>query len=127
MLSNWSSSGNDKEESQECYCGMITYLRTSWTKTLQNSLLMNGFVSGSGWAKLIVSCPFQFGSLKHSGYGTSDLKCVSRSGVVECGASVNTPLPLASFVFSDCPIGSVFVSPTFGLMTTPPLLGLVTG
>jgi hypothetical protein len=46
---------------------------------------------------------------------------------VECGASVNTPLPLASFVFSNCPIGSVFVSPTFELMTTPPLLGLATG
>jgi len=46
---------------------------------------------------------------------------------LECGVSVNTPLPLASFSFSSCPIGAVFVSPTFELMTTPPLLGLVTG
>jgi hypothetical protein len=56
-----------------------------------------------------------------------DLLCASRNFVVECGASVNTPLPLASFVFSNCPIGSVFVFPTFGSMITPPLLGLVTG
>jgi len=88
---------------------------------------MNGFVSGSGWTKFIVSCPFQLGSLRHSGYGTLGLKCVSRSGVVQCSASVNTPLPLASFIFSNCPTDSVFISPTFGLMTTPPLLGLVTG
>jgi hypothetical protein len=83
-------------------------------------------VSGSGWAKFIVSCPFQLGSLRLSGYDTSGLKCTSRNYVVECGASVNTLLPLVSFVFSNCHIGSVFVSPTFGLMTTPPLLGLVT-
>jgi len=95
-----------------------------FSQTLQNPLLMNRFVSGSGWAKFIVSCPF--GSLRLRGYGTSGLKCASRNCVVECGASVNTPLPLASFVLSNCPIGSVFVSPTFGLMTTPPLLGFVT-
>jgi hypothetical protein len=83
----------------------------------QNSLLMNGFVSSSGWAKFIVLCPF--GSLRLRGYGTSGLKCASRNFVVECGASINTPLPLASFVFSNGPIGSVFVPPTFGLMTTP--------
>jgi hypothetical protein len=79
----------------------------------QNSLLMNGFVSSSGWAKFIVLCPF--GSLRLRGYGI----CASRNFVVECGASINTPLPLASFVFSNGPIGSVFVPPTFGLMTTP--------
>jgi hypothetical protein len=98
-----------------------------FSQTRQNSLLMNGFVSGNGWAKFIVSCPFQLGSLRHSGYGTSGLKCASRNCVVECGASVNTPLPLARFSFSNCPIGSVFVSPTFGSMTTPPLLGFTTG
>jgi len=98
-----------------------------FSQTPQNSLLMNGFVSGSGWAKFIVSYPFQLGSLRLRGYSTSGLKCASRNRVVECGTSVNTPLPLASFVFSNCPIGSVFVSPTFGLMTTPPLLGLETG
>jgi hypothetical protein len=47
--------------------------------------------------------------------------------VLECGVSVNTHLSLASLVFSNCPIGSVFVSLTFGSMTTPPLLGLITG
>jgi len=32
MSSNWSSLGNGNEESlRECYCGMKTYLRTSWT------------------------------------------------------------------------------------------------
>jgi len=98
-----------------------------FSQTHQNSLLINGLVSGSGWTKFIVSCPFQLGSLRLRGYGTSGLKCASRNFVVECGASVNTPLPLASFFFSSCPIGSVFVSPTCGLMTTPPLLGFVTG
>jgi hypothetical protein len=32
MSSSWPSLGNDKEESGECYCGMRTYLKTSWTK-----------------------------------------------------------------------------------------------
>jgi hypothetical protein len=36
-----------------------------FSQTHQNSLLMNGFVSGSGWAKFIVSCPF--GSLRLRG------------------------------------------------------------
>jgi hypothetical protein len=97
------------------------------SQTHQNSLLINGLVSGSGWEKFIISCPFQLGSLRLRGYGTSGLKCASRNCVVECGASVNIPLSLASFVFSNCPIGLVFVSHTFGLMTTPQLLGLVTG
>jgi hypothetical protein len=36
-----------------------------FSQTHQNSLLMNGFVSGSGWEKFIVSCPF--GSLRLRG------------------------------------------------------------
>jgi hypothetical protein len=42
-----------------------------FSQTLQNSLLMNGFVSGSGWEKFIVSCPL--GSLGLRGYRTSGL------------------------------------------------------
>jgi hypothetical protein len=32
MSLNWSFLGNGSEESRECYCGMITYLRTSRTE-----------------------------------------------------------------------------------------------